>query len=105
MFTFDALDNIQRCITGFKNGESDTARFTYATDDRFKLLQVTHTYTAGGYQASQAFDYDADGNMLNDEDGQRLSYDSQGRLLTVKGATGDAPSVNTATTGTTICSA
>jgi RHS repeat-associated protein len=91
VFTFDAVDNIQRCITVFENGESDTARFTYATDDRFKLLQVTHTYTAGGYQASQAFDYDADGNMLNDEDGQRLSYDSQGRLITVKGATGDAP--------------
>ncbi|WP_051414861.1 RHS repeat domain-containing protein [Pseudomonas sp. QTF5] len=87
LFRFDALNNIQTCRTTFDvNGTSqiDNAAFTYATDDPCRLEKVTHTYLEGGYPESQTFEYDADGNMLNDERGQRLSYDSQGRLLSVK---------------------
>ncbi|CAI8967898.1 RHS repeat-associated core domain-containing protein [Pseudomonas sp. IT-P176] len=85
-FTFDALDNIQQCITTFANGHKDTAKFTYADDDSCQLKEVTHTYMEGGYKEHQTFKYDADGHMLNDEQGRQLSYDSQGRLLTVKEA-------------------
>lgn len=89
IFIFDELDNITRCNSEFmteKGPVRDVARFFYANDDRFKLIEVTHTYTDGGYPGSQTFDYDASGNMLNDERGQRLTYDSQGRLLQVKHA-------------------
>lgn len=58
----------------------------YADDDSCQLKEVTHTYVEGGYKARQAFEYDADGHMLNDEQGQRLNYNSQGRLLSVKDA-------------------
>ncbi|WP_191636298.1 RHS repeat-associated core domain-containing protein [Pseudomonas fluorescens] len=88
VFSFDALDNIKRCLTTFDDGEIDDARFTYAADDSCQLLKVTHTFTEGGYSASQTFEYDADGRMLNDEQGQRLSYDSQGHLLAVKDPSG-----------------
>ena len=85
-FRFDALDNIQLCLTIFANGRNDRAQFTYADDDSCQLKEVTHTYVEGGYKARQAFEYDADGHMLNDEQGQRLNYNSQGRLLSVKDA-------------------
>lgn len=85
-FRFDAQDNVELCTTSFDNGQSDRAVFTYAEDDSCQLKTVTHTYIEGGYKALQTFDYDLDGHMLNDEQGRRLSYDSLGRLLTVKEA-------------------
>ncbi|MDR0281737.1 MAG: hypothetical protein LBJ37_28105 [Paucimonas sp.] len=88
LFRFDALNNIERCQTIFANGETDSARYTYAEDDSCQLVNVKHTYTEGGYPASQDFSYDLDGNMLNDELGQSLEYDSQGRLLKVTSADG-----------------
>ncbi|WP_236707810.1 RHS repeat domain-containing protein [Pseudomonas sp. Leaf48] len=87
-FTFDGLDNVKRVVTQFDNGLSDIATFTYAPDDPCQLTQITHTYTDGGYSPCQAFEYDANGNMLNDEQNRRLIYDSQGRLIAVKDPTG-----------------
>ena len=95
IFIFDELDNIKRCISKFLTAEGkkdDIAFFSYDEDDRFKLIKVTHTYTDGGYPASQTFEYDANGNMLNDELGQRLKYDNQGRLTEVKSAVDDTVS-------------
>ena len=86
VFRFDSLDNIKRCLSTFADGQSDLALFTYAIDDSCRLLSVSHDHVS--YPAYQAFDYDADGNMLNDEQGQRLIYDTQGRLLRVEAADG-----------------
>ncbi|PPA04132.1 hypothetical protein C4E44_10655, partial [Pseudomonas sp. MWU12-2312b] len=88
VFTYDALDNIQRCITTFNDGAIDVARFTYSADDACQLSSVIHTHTAGGYPASQSFEYDDDGNMLNDQHGKRLIYDSRRRLIEVLEASG-----------------
>ena len=84
IFRFDALDNIKRCLSTFADGQSDLALFTYSIDDSCRLLSVSHDHT--NYTAYRAFDYDADGNMLNDEQGQGLIYDTQGRLLRVDAA-------------------
>jgi len=54
------------------------------------LLEVKHTHDH--YPPSTTFAYDADGNMLNDELGQRLHYDSQGRLFDVETASGNLTS-------------
>ncbi|MEC4563052.1 RHS repeat domain-containing protein [Pseudomonas inefficax] len=78
-FAFDALDNLERCVTRFADGSKDTARFSYAADDSFQLTEVTHTLL-DDYRASQAFSYDLRGNMLNDEQGRTLEYDLRGRL-------------------------
>lgn len=78
-FSFDALDNLDRCLTRFADGNRDTARFKYATDDSFQLTEVTHTLLED-YPARQAFTYDTRGNMLNDERGHTLQYDVRGRL-------------------------
>ncbi|WP_286914297.1 MULTISPECIES: RHS repeat domain-containing protein [unclassified Pseudomonas] len=81
-FVFDALDNLERCLTEFDDGKRDTARFSYAEDGSFQLTKVTHTLQED-YPAEQGFSYDARGNMLNDEQGRTLEYDSQGRLQRV----------------------
>lgn len=84
VFRFDALDNIQRCWTTFADGQSDLALFTYSTDDACRLLSVTHDHAS--YPTYQAFTYDADGNMQNDEQNQHLFYDTLGRLVRVEAA-------------------
>ncbi|QXN52770.1 hypothetical protein [Pseudomonas fluorescens] len=42
------------------------------------MLKVTHTHPSYLPQSVE-FEYDANGNMLNDEQGRSLQYDSQGR--------------------------
>jgi RHS repeat-associated protein len=85
-FRFDALDNVTRCISEFADDPNvDVARFTYAADDTCQLIKMTHSHAS--YPQETDFSYDADGHMLNDQAGQKLSYNSQGRLLEVKSAT------------------
>jgi RHS repeat-associated protein len=88
VFRFDALDNVTQVNTRFDNGRTDVATFFYAEDDTCQLVKITHDYTDGGYRREQSFEYDANGNMLNDEQARRLVYDSQGRLIAVKDPTG-----------------
>lgn len=82
LFRFDELDNITRCVTHFVDGNKDDARFSYAPDGSFQLHEVTHTLLED-YPQQQAFRYDDQGNMLNDEYGRTLQYDSLGRLQRV----------------------
>lgn len=86
MFKFDAVDNIERCRTTFNDGEIDTAQFSYCAHDRFRLETVTHTLPPEGCPKEQTFSYDELGNMLNDECGNALYYDSLGRLQQVQDA-------------------
>lgn len=88
IFRYDAMNNIETCQTRFANDETDIANFTYSPDDPSQLITLTHSYTAGGYRATQSFEYDSDGNMLNDQNGLRMVYNSLGRLIEVKDPTG-----------------
>ncbi|RMQ41945.1 hypothetical protein ALQ04_02551 [Pseudomonas cichorii] len=80
-FDFDALDNITQVNSTFADGSSDQALFSFAADDPTQLVNITHTHPH--YPASITLDYDADGNLLHDENAQRLAYDTQNRLLGV----------------------
>ncbi|WP_082056637.1 RHS repeat domain-containing protein [Pseudomonas sp. 10-1B] len=88
LFKFDAVDNIERCRTTFSDGARDDADFTYFAHDSFRLKKVTHTLPPEGCPAEQTFSYDDLGNMLNDERGNALYYDSLGRLHQVQDANG-----------------
>lgn len=86
VFSFDALDNIKYLQTTFYEDaaeetepKSELAIFNYAIDDPCQLSSVT--YSLSGTTANLR--YDENGNQLNDEHGQTLSYDSQGRLVAV----------------------
>lgn len=81
MFYFDGLDNLLFCTSHFADGSSDTAEHFYAADDSCQLRRITHDHPH--YPADTQLQYDADGNLLKDGDGRRMSYDRQGRLLAV----------------------
>jgi RHS repeat-associated protein len=80
-FYFDGLDNLLFCTSYFADGSRDNAEHFYAADDSCQLRSITHTHP--DYPARTQLRYDADGNLLVDGDGRRLSYDRQGRLQTV----------------------
>ena len=87
VFGFDALDNVTAVYTTFADGSCDDAESTFAANDPCQLVSVTHSHPA--YPPVCNLDYDADGNLLHDENGQSLHYDTQGRLLSVNDADGN----------------
>lgn len=101
LFRLDDLDRLTRRATEFADGNSERADFTYKEDGSFQLEKVGYRLFEG-YTAQQAFDYewqafeeeqtfdeeqtftyDEQGNMLNDELGRKLEYDTLGRLQRV----------------------
>ena len=82
LFAFDALDNVTAVYTTFADKTLDEAYSYFSPSDRCQLVKVTHTHP--DYPKSCEFDYDEDGNLKHDENGQVLHYDTQGRLLQVK---------------------
>lgn len=86
-FEFDTLDNIVYTRTVFSDGRLDIAHFSFAADDPCQLVGVSHSHP--DYQNLETvFSYDPDGNLERDETGHQLSYDSQGRLVSVTSPTG-----------------
>jgi RHS repeat-associated protein len=91
LFAFDALDNITEVYTRFEDGSrDDIERFFAGDDDPCQLVRITHTHE--DYPRSIELDYDEDGRLKHDENGQRLNYDSQGRLLRVTDSGGNTVS-------------
>lgn len=82
IFVYDALNNLTECYTDFVDGTSDTALYTY---EGFILTKVVHSLQPD-YPVCRTFDHDAEGNLLNDEQGNRLVYDDRGRLSEVRSA-------------------
>ncbi|MFJ4110467.1 RHS repeat-associated core domain-containing protein [Pseudomonas sp. NPDC089758] len=87
VFGFDQLDNLTRCQTRFADGNTDNATFALDELNPFQLKSVSHTLQPD-YPQTQAFSYDADGNLNNDEWGNLLSYDDRSRLCEVRSADG-----------------
>lgn len=85
VFTYDAMDNVTRCLTMFGDGSRDIAEYHYATGDACQLVEITHEQHPD-YPASETLDYDDDGNLLNDAQGRELHYDALGRLLGIVAA-------------------
>ncbi|APC14457.1 hypothetical protein BLL42_01415 [Pseudomonas frederiksbergensis] len=81
LFEFDALDNMTGVYTLFADGKRDDAISYFSANDPCQKVEVTHNHP--DYPASFKLDYDKDGNLLHDETGQTLHYDSQSRLLRV----------------------
>ncbi|UWF46972.1 sugar-binding protein [Pseudomonas sp. N3-W] len=87
MFFFDALDNLEEVQTRFVGG-TNTALFYYENDDPAQLSRISNSHA--DYPA-MAFSYDENGNLLEDEAGRRLAYDSLGRLESVSEMNGGSP--------------
>jgi len=83
LYFFDHLDNITLRITDFADGSSEMCDYLYASDDPFRLVSISSSLDRGTPRV-QEFHYDDNGNLLNDQHGQLLHYDSQSRLLKVQ---------------------
>ncbi|MGQ5523973.1 RHS repeat-associated core domain-containing protein [Chitinimonas sp. PSY-7] len=86
VFVFDAWDNIVRMETEFPGGRN-IASFAYAAEDPTQLTSVSNSHA--DYPVSVQFSYDAAGNLLNDEHGRQLRYDTLGRLQEVVAGNAD----------------
>jgi RHS repeat-associated protein len=86
LFEFDPLNNVSVVYTLFDDGTRDEAISSFALNDPCQLVEVTHSHS--DYPPSCKLDYDGDGNLLHDENGQTLHYDTQGRLLRVTDSNG-----------------
>jgi RHS repeat-associated protein len=84
LFTYDVRDNLVKCETWFPDTPKHTAMYSC---EGFRLKKVTHL--PAGYLPDCDINYDADGNMLNDEAGNQLVYDDHGRLAQVLSERGD----------------
>jgi RHS repeat-associated protein len=83
LFFFDALDNHEEVRTTFIKGqttESNTARFEYNNPDPAQLTRVSNSHV--DYPDIE-LEYDANGNLIKDEEGRTLSYDLLSRLVEV----------------------
>ncbi|KPA90704.1 RHS repeat-associated core domain [Pseudomonas asplenii] len=85
VYVFDPLDNITLRLTRFADGTDEMCEYHYRSDDPFQLTGISRSLDGQAVQR-QDFEYDANGNLLNDLQGQRLYYDSQNRLLEVRAA-------------------
>ncbi|SCZ10481.1 RHS repeat domain-containing protein [Pseudomonas sp. NFACC37-1] len=91
MFGFDAQDNLDFVETTFDGG-SNASYYEYGNpDDPCQLTAITNTFQPD-YPARLEFTYDADGNLLQDEAGRILEYDSLGRLISVSALSGEPAS-------------
>jgi RHS repeat-associated protein len=88
LFFFDALDNHEEVRTWFAGG-SNTARFVYDEEDPAQLRRVINTHE--DYPSVVELNYDANGNLLQDEEGRTLAYDGLGRLESVSEVNGGLP--------------
>ncbi|MBV4496811.1 sugar-binding protein [Pseudomonas sp. SWRI12] len=89
LFFFDALDNHDRVRTFFIKGqttEDNTAIFVYNNPDPAQLTRVTNSHA--DYPDIE-LEYDANGNLIKDEEGRTLSYDLLSRLVEVSGPGSD----------------
>lgn len=108
IFGFDELDNIYFVETSFElraqadlvqrlaelkaaprrpaphAGQRNTAYYNYDNQDPCQLSSVENDHK--DYPQLLEFTYDADGNLLQDEAGRTLGYDSLGRLTHVSAA-------------------
>ena len=88
MFGFDAQDNLDFVETTFEGGRNSSYYEYGNPDDPCQLTAITNTFQPD-YPQRLEFSYDANGNLLQDEAGRILEYDSLGRLISVSSLTGE----------------
>jgi len=81
-FVMDAYDNVSTTVTQYADGSrQERARYFYAANDPCQLRRIE--YTPARPTGNSVLRYDANGNLISDERGRTLTYDSRNKLLSV----------------------
>ncbi|MGH8387080.1 MAG: RHS repeat domain-containing protein [Pseudomonas sp.] len=84
-YVFDAMDNLVTLETEFPGGKN-LASYNYSASDPTQLVGIRHSHK--DYPAPVLLEYDANGQLIKDEQARRLTYDALGRLTQVASALG-----------------
>ncbi|NRF12891.1 RHS repeat protein [Vibrio coralliilyticus] len=81
-FQYDILGNVTKTITLFSDGTSNEANYSYLASNPVQLEYITHTHSS--YPSECSLNYDAAGNLLNDEQSRSFAYNALGQIESVK---------------------
>lgn len=80
-FSHDVLNNMTEVTSTFTDGSTNHAGFVYMEHNPVQLKSVTNSHA--DYPPYVEFQYDAEGNMLNDEKLRGYHYNAYGQLETI----------------------
>ncbi|EMQ2878534.1 RHS repeat protein [Vibrio navarrensis] len=80
-FTHDIFGNITTVKSHFLEDEVNITTFEYLPDNPQRLKRLSNTHAS--YPAQVVFNYDAAGNLLNDESGLQLNYNALNQMVSV----------------------
>ncbi|PYI27472.1 RHS repeat protein [Aspergillus indologenus CBS 114.80] len=86
-FEFDAFNNVTEVTTGFEDGSTNTANYSFDDRDPTQLIKITNSHAAA--TAEMNLEYNDDGCLTRDEEGRTLEYDGMSRLVAVRDASGE----------------
>ncbi|AUV86655.1 RHS repeat protein [Vibrio campbellii] len=80
-FSYDIYGNVTEIVNVFSSMDSNITTYNYDTNYPTRLNSISNTHQL--YPSAVNFEYDQAGNLLNDNEGRHLIYDSLGRLTAV----------------------
>ncbi|MET0505719.1 MAG: hypothetical protein ABWZ85_10350 [Luteibacter sp.] len=83
VFTHDAIDNLLTVLTTRRDGTTDEMAYDYDAVDRDRAVRIRRTTAGQPGDTRWELRYDADGNLVDDGRGMRLSWDRAGRLASM----------------------
>lgn len=79
-FVYDALDNIKQCIATSWSGKTTTTNYYFSDKDPCQLVRIENDFLTGN---NLDLKYNARGQLIQDDAGRQMSYDTFGRLASV----------------------
>ncbi|KOE82692.1 hypothetical protein ACS86_07615 [Vibrio alginolyticus] len=85
-FQYDIYGNVLVLVSDFSDDSKNVSEYTYDSEIIARLKKITNTHP--DYSSEVNFQYDAAGNMLNDEQGRQYRYNELNQLVSVNEGSG-----------------
>ncbi|MCW7762629.1 RHS repeat domain-containing protein [Photorhabdus luminescens] len=84
-FDFDLCGNVATLVTDYADGSSNTATYQYNDSDPTQLINISNVPNT---EQDATFNYDGNGNMLTDDQGRQLTYNSLNQRIAISDNSG-----------------